>query len=115
MLMAGKSGTAQVHSYGATGTRDNKLLPWHLRDHALFVSYAPYDRPKIAVSVVVEHGGGGSAVAAPIARDLLLYCLTGGIPPLSAYPKEQRSRIETQFREMKLRDGGDEAGTKSRA
>ncbi len=115
MLMAGKSGTAQVHSYGATGTRDNKLLPWHLRDHALFVSYAPYDRPKIAVSVVVEHGGGGGAVAAPIARDLLLYCLTGGIPPLSAYPKEQRGRIETQFKEMKLRDTGDGATAKSRA
>ena len=115
MQMAGKTGTAQVHSYGETGTRDNKLLPWHLRDHALFVCYAPVDNPKVAVSVVVEHGGGGSAVAAPIGRDVLLRCLTGGIPPLSAYPASQRGRIETQFNEMKLRDTGPANPTRSRA
>ncbi|WP_151717881.1 penicillin-binding protein 2 [Gemmobacter serpentinus] len=114
MVMAGKTGTAQVHSYG-TGERDNKLLPWHLRDHALFVCYAPYDKPKVAVSVVVEHGGGGSAVAAPIGRDVLLRCLTGGIPPLAAYPEAQRARIETQFKEMKLRDIADPVPGRSRA
>ena len=115
MVMAGKTGTAQVRSYGETGIRDNKLLPWHMRDHALFVCYAPYDKPKVAVSVVVEHGGGGSTMAAPIARDILLRCLTGGIPPLSAYPAAQRGRIETQFNEMKLRDTGPASPARSRA
>ena len=46
-------------------------MPWKERDHALFVAFAPVDRPHYAISVVVEHGGGGSAVAAPIARDIL--------------------------------------------
>ena len=50
----------------------NDQLPWIRRDHALFVCYAPVEAPRYAVSVVVEHGGGGSAVAAPIARDILL-------------------------------------------
>ena len=119
MLMAGKTGTAQVRNISsserASGVRSNDQLPWRMRDHALFVSYAPYDNPKVAVSVVVEHGGGGSTVAAPIARDVTLFALTGGIPPLSAYPKAQRGRMETQLKEMKLRDFGPEAPTPNRA
>jgi len=54
--------------------------------------------------VVVEHGGGGSTAAAPIARDILLFALHGGVPPLSAYPAAQRNRIETQHRKMPLVD-----------
>jgi penicillin-binding protein 2 len=81
----------------------NDELPWGLRDHALFVAYAPASAPKVAVSVVVEHGGGGSSAAAPVARDVLLRALTGGMPPLSAYPSSQRARIETQQKELKLR------------
>jgi penicillin-binding protein 2 len=49
-------------------------MPWRERDHALFVAYAPIDAPRYAMAVVVEHGGGGSAVAAPIAHDILLAC-----------------------------------------
>jgi hypothetical protein len=79
----------------------NDDLPWNRRDHALFVCFAPFDAPRYAVSVVVEHGGGGSAVAAPIARDILLQALFGGTPPLTAYPQAQRPRIETQQRELK--------------
>jgi penicillin-binding protein 2 len=98
MLMAGKTGTSQVRiitaAERAAGVTSNEQLPWRRRDHALFVCYAPYDRPKYAVAQVVEHGGGGSAVAAPIARDILLYALYGGLPPLSAYPAEQREAIE---------------------
>ena len=45
---------------------------------------------------IVEHGGGGSAVAAPIARDILLFALCGGLPPLEAYPADQRKAIEEQ-------------------
>ena len=46
-----------------------------LRDHALFVAYAPADDPKYAISVIVEHGEGGSRAAAPVARDILAYAL----------------------------------------
>ena len=52
-----------------TELRDER--PWNERDHALFVAYAPISAPRYAVSVVVEHGGGGSKTAAPIARDVL--------------------------------------------
>ncbi len=54
-----------------TGVIDNDDLPWKYRDHALFVAFAPVDNPRYACAVVVEHGGSGSGVAAPIARDLL--------------------------------------------
>ena len=102
MLMAGKTGTSQVRiitaAERAAGVTSNEQLPWNRRDHALFVCYAPYDNPKYAVAQIVEHGGGGSAVAAPIARDILLFALYGGLPPLSAYPAEQRDQIEEQQR-----------------
>lgn len=106
--MAGKTGTSQVRNIStaerAAGVISNEDLPWNRRDHALFVSYAPVEAPKVAVAVVVEHGGGGSAVAAPIARDILLHALTGGLPPLSAYPSSQRQRIETEQKELPLID-----------
>lgn len=114
-LIAGKTGTSQVRNITAAerarGVLRNDQLPWNRRDHALYVAYAPADAPRYAVSVVVEHGGGGSGVAAPIARDILLFALHGGIPPLSAYPAAQRNRIETQHRTMPLRDPGQLAGT----
>ncbi len=76
--MAGKTGTAQVRritmAERATGVVKNQDRPWRERDHALFVGYAPVEAPRYAVSVVVEHGGGGSSVAAPIAADLLRAC-----------------------------------------
>ena len=74
--MAGKTGTVQVRRISKaereTGVRKNKDLPWKERDHALFVGYAPIENPRYAISVVVEHGGGGSKAAAPIARDILV-------------------------------------------
>ncbi|MFV0408899.1 MAG: penicillin-binding protein 2 [Paracoccus sp. (in: a-proteobacteria)] len=104
--MAGKTGTSQVRNITAAerarGVISNDQLPWDRRDHALFVCFAPYDAPRYAVSVVVEHGGGGSAVAAPIARDILLYALSGGVPPLSAYPASQRGEVEERHRNMHL-------------
>jgi penicillin-binding protein 2 len=107
MTMCGKSGTAQVRNFSAgeqaDGVTANADLPWKLRDHALFVAFAPADNPRYAVSVVVEHGGGGSAVAAPIARDALLRVMTGGMPPLDAYPADQRGRIEAMLKELQLR------------
>jgi penicillin-binding protein 2 len=104
MIMAGKTGTSQVRIISAAeraaGVTRNEQLPWNRRDHALFVAYAPYDAPRYAIAQVVEHGGGGSAVAAPVARDILLYALYGGMPPLEAYPAEQRSAIEEMQRSL---------------
>ncbi|MCB1352499.1 MAG: penicillin-binding protein 2 [Rhodobacteraceae bacterium] len=98
MEMAGKTGTSQVRiitaAERAAGVTKNEQLPWNRRDHALFVAYAPYDQPRYAIAQIVEHGGGGSKVAAPIARDILLQALYGGTPPLEAYPSEQRREIE---------------------
>ena len=75
LTMAGKTGTSQVRrisrSERQTGVRKNEEKPWEERDHALFVGFAPYDEPRYAVAVVVEHGGSGSKAAAPIARDIL--------------------------------------------
>ncbi len=106
--LAGKTGTSQIRSITlderARGIIPNEELPWNQRDHALFVCYAPHDSPKVACSVVVEHGGGGSFAAAPIARDIVLQALYGGTPPLSAYPENQRGTIETRQRQLKLRD-----------
>ncbi|SPF77853.1 penicillin-binding protein 2 [Pseudoprimorskyibacter insulae] len=90
--MAGKTGTSQVLNRVVR----NQDVPWEERDHALFVNFAPYDDPKIAVAVVVEHGGGGSTAAAPIARDVTLQALYGEDPPLEAYPEKDRSRIKAQ-------------------
>ena len=53
-----------------------EALPWELRPHALFVCYAPYDAPRYAVAVVVEHGNAGAAAAAPLGRDIMTDVLT---------------------------------------
>ncbi len=79
MAMGGKSGTSQVRHISAAerdrGVRRNADLPWKERDHALFIAFAPVDTPRYVCATVVEHGGttggGGSAVAAPICRDVL--------------------------------------------
>ncbi len=70
MNVAGKTGTAQVASLSSLRLRDNEVI-WKQRDHAWFVAYAPVEDPRIVVSVIVEHGGQGSRVAAPIAFDIL--------------------------------------------
>jgi penicillin-binding protein 2 len=69
--MAGKSGTAQVFSVAQEESYEEKEIEEHLRDHALFISFAPVDGPKIAVAVVVENGSSGSRTAAPIARAIM--------------------------------------------
>lgn len=96
-VMAGKTGSSQVFSITAAeraaGVRSQDELPWNRRDHALFVAFAPFDTPRYAVTVVVEHGGGGSTAAAPIARDIMLFAQHGGLPPEDAYPAAQRGRV----------------------
>lgn len=69
--IAGKSGTAQVFSLAKDQEYDAEELAERLRDHALFVAFAPADDPQIAVAVMIENGGSGSGVAAPVARELL--------------------------------------------
>ena len=105
--MAGKTGTSQVRRITpeerAAGVTKNEDLPWERRDHALFVSFAPYDKPRYALSVVVEHGGGGSRAAAPIARDIMLQALYGGPPPLEAYPSSVHDEIAERQRRIGAR------------
>ena len=69
--MAGKTGTAQVYQLGADKDYVEEEVAEHLRDHALFIAFAPVEAPRIAVAVVVEHGGAGSRAAAPVARATL--------------------------------------------
>jgi penicillin-binding protein 2 len=78
-VSAGKTGTAQVYSL-----KGEKYIEGHvterMRDHALFIAYAPADQPKIALAVLVENGGFGAQAAAPIARQVLDYYLLGKQP-----------------------------------
>jgi len=72
ILMAGKTGTAQSRSYRAGESRGPRNSVWSLRDHALFVAFAPHDAPRYAISVIVQHAPtGGSADAAPRAREIM--------------------------------------------
>ena len=69
IMMAGKTGTAQVFKLGQRGHQSN----WALRDHALFIAFAPADKPRFAIGCIIEHGGFGAASAAPIVRDSMTY------------------------------------------
>jgi penicillin-binding protein 2 len=69
--IAGKSGTAQVFTVAQDEEYEEDELQERLRDHAWFVAFAPYDDPLVAVAVIVENGGSGSSVAAPVARAVL--------------------------------------------
>lgn len=69
--IAGKTGTAQVFSLEEDERYNADELARDLHDHALFVAFAPVENPQIAVAVIVEHGGGGSSTAAPVARKVL--------------------------------------------
>ena len=79
ITMAGKTGTSQVRRISRaerlSGVRKNEEKAWEERDHGLFVAFAPYQEPRYAVAVVVEHGGNGSQSAAPIARDIMAKAL----------------------------------------
>ena len=119
LRVAGKTGTSQVRNISPAererGVTANEDLPWDRRDHALYVCFGPWDAPRVAVSVVVEHGGGGSLAAAPIGRDVILYALAGGMPPLSAYPDSQRNRIDSERRALDLYDPDAPQSGRSRA
>lgn len=86
--VAGKTGTAQVYSIGQDEEYDEESIDKRLHDHALFVAFAPADDPKISVAVVIENGGSGGTVAAPIAAEVIRAWLSR--PP----PKESPSVTE---------------------
>ena len=77
--MAGKTGTSQVRKISIEerdkGVLKNEEIEYKLRDHSIFTSFAPFDNPKIAITVVAEHMGSGSKVAAPIAKNITEYAL----------------------------------------
>ncbi|MBO6521238.1 MAG: penicillin-binding protein 2 [Rhodospirillales bacterium] len=118
--MAGKTGTVQVRRISKAereqGVRKNEELPWKYRDHALFVGFAPVENPRYAVSVVVEHGGGGSTTAAPIAKDVLVEAYNRGsagpgvaIAGAQPQPRKQDAATETAEKPAELAtrsDGG---------
>ncbi len=84
--IAGKTGTAQLKGVGQDESYNPHAVPEHLRDHALFIAFAPADDPQIALAVVVENGGPGGTTAAPIARKLMDYYLQGKDRPAIKLP-----------------------------
>ena len=77
--MAGKTGTAQAHNYSGGGHGAHGAQgAWAQRDHAWFIAFAPYDAPRYAMSVLVEHGGFGAEAAAPKAREIMRVALAQG-------------------------------------
>lgn len=75
--IAGKTGTAQVFSIKQEETYDEEKLEKKMRDHALFIAFAPAEAPRIAVAVIVENGSHGGSVAAPIAKAIMDQYLIG--------------------------------------
>jgi penicillin-binding protein 2 len=69
--MAGKTGTAQSHSYATGHGAHGAQGAWSLRDHGWFIAFAPADEPRYAMAVLVEHGGFGGEAAAPKAREIM--------------------------------------------
>ncbi len=89
-VSAGKTGTAQVFSLKG-GQYRKDALKQELRDHSIFIAYAPAEQPKIAVAVLVENGGFGAQAAAPIARQVFDYYLLGKLPP-GAAPADEAAK-----------------------
>jgi penicillin-binding protein 2 len=98
--MAGKTGTAQAHNYTSGHGAHGAVGAWALRDHAWFIAFAPFDDPRYAMSVLVEHGGFGGEAAAPKAREIMRVALLKDPEvrarieqpmPMPALPPEQRA------------------------
>jgi penicillin-binding protein 2 len=94
--IAGKTGTAQVFGIKQDEEYVKEDISKKLRDHALFIGFAPVEAPRIAVAVVVENGGSGGAVAAPIARQLMDYYLNQVLPneSIKLMPASQTAQKE---------------------
>ncbi|MBK7357078.1 penicillin-binding protein 2 [Propionivibrio sp.] len=92
-VSGGKTGTAQLFSLKGADYRSGKLKQ-ELRDHALFIAFAPADQPKIALAVLVENGGFGARSAAPIARMVIDYYLLGKLPQGPAKDEDSPEKVE---------------------
>ncbi len=109
VLMAGKTGTAQVVSLSVS---DGKSGPWKYRDHGLFVFFAPFENPRYAGAVVIEHGG-GSGAAYPVARDVMTYLFDPqkGLEALHALEEQwggtAKQRLERRYAEYAAAAGVD--------
>ena len=90
----GKTGTAQLVGIRQNEKYDESKVTERLRDHSLFIVFAPLENPKIALSVVVENGGFGARTAAPIARTVLDYYLLGKLPPAMQQPTPEQETDE---------------------
>jgi penicillin-binding protein 2 len=90
VLMAGKTGTAQTHNLSASERGNYTASQWSLRDHALFIGFAPADKPKYAIGCIIEHGGFGAAAAAPIVRDVMTYLFDKDKAMAALAPLEQQ-------------------------
>jgi penicillin-binding protein 2 len=111
--MAGKTGTAQVRRITAAerrrGVRRNESLPWNLRDHGLFVGFAPVDNPRYAVAVVVEHGMSGGRAAAPLARQAMTYIYDRDRADAELQKVEAERERQRRAREEAVRRAAQEA------
>ena len=100
--MAGKTGTAQVKSIAQNETYREEDTEKKFRDHSLFIGFAPLEDPKIAIAVIIEHGGSGSRTAAPIARKLMDYYL---LERLKLFPESEEDQ-KLAVREERSREPG---------
>jgi penicillin-binding protein 2 len=99
-VAGGKTGTAQVFSYKGAEHKTERMQA-NLRDHGLFIAFAPADNPKIALAVLVENGGFGAQAAAPIARQVLDYYLLGKLPKGAAPTDEAAKEADEDARDAK--------------
>ena len=76
---AGKTGTAQLAAIAQDAKYDADAIDERLRDNAMYIGYAPYDKPSILIAVALENAGGGGKNAAPIARQMLDYYFNAGV------------------------------------
>jgi penicillin-binding protein 2 len=97
--MAGKTGTAQTHNLSASERGNYTAANWKLRDHSLFMAFVPFDNPRYAAGTIVEHGGFGAAVAAPLIRDTLtfLYDKQKAIEALNAFEQSLGGTLDERI------------------
>ncbi|EDK13321.1 penicillin-binding protein 2 [Haemophilus influenzae 22.4-21] len=100
--VAGKSGTAQVFSLKENEKYNAAGLKKELHDHAWFTAYAPYDNPKLVVTVILENAGGGSSNAAPLARKVMDYYLNQRLPQVEKYnePIQQKKDLSQESEQI---------------
>ena len=94
--VAGKSGTAQVFSLKENQKYNAAGLKKELHDHAWFTAYAPYEDPKLVVTIILENAGGGSSNAAPIARQIMDFYLNKRLPQIERQENTEKEKKTDQ-------------------